>query len=181
LRRLRMLAAAVVVDRGRRVVGELSSARVRRRWSPESAFAACPRFPLLRAFSARARARFSWRFSLISRSTISPRLVTRASPPSLGRRPRFAACGSGAPWVLRGRPARRPGPEDAISAAVVVIIVLVFLTPPFGSIRFALAARAPSGMKKESTAPQCVLPTALKQPYGYVANPRACSRRRRTS
>ncbi len=129
LRRARVLAAAVVVARGRRVVELLFSARVMRRSSPESALAACPRFPLPRAFSARARARFSWRFSLISWSTTSARLVTRASPLSLGRRPRFGACGSGAPWLLRGRPAGRRDAADALSGAAVVVIVFVVMTP----------------------------------------------------
>jgi len=113
---------------------------------------ACPEFTLTRAFSARARARFSWRFSLISRSTISVRLVTSASPLSLGRRPRFGAGRSEAPWVLRGRPARRRGAADAISVAAVVVISSVVMTPLLA--RSDSFIRTPSGIKYGSTPPQ---------------------------
>ncbi len=139
---------------------------------------ACPEFTLTRAFSARARARFSWRFSLISRSTISARLVTRASPLSLGRRPPFGAGRSEAPWVLRGRPARRRGAADAISVAAVVVISSVVMTPLLA--RSDSFTRTRSGIKYGSTPPQYGLSMAAST-YRLNCEPTGARVQRRTS
>jgi hypothetical protein len=87
-------AVALLLPRPPREAGAAVNARETRRWSPDSVLAACPRLGASAARSARARSRFSWRFSAIRCSTnggqagdhVVGALLRPPAPPGRGSR-----------------------------------------------------------------------------------------------